>query len=157
MGNAVTEFSKLVEGTTGYVIKVNTAALLFEKVNSVQAQAESADTPEPVTAETTLNIIQGYLNDTGCPDLAFNHDRSTITIFFKTSAFPYISTTRFALFGLRKAQATTAGTDYIDCPEKDIELAQHYALDIAYKLKKTIAPDTILDRISELEQGINDE
>jgi hypothetical protein len=153
-GNSVNNFLQVAIGTHGYTIKIDVTGLLFYKVTKVQAQVAPADTQEPVTAESTLSKIQAYLNDSACPDLAFNFGANICIIFFKTSVFAYADTTMFALFGLRNAQRTTSDNDLLDFPIENMKYVMNLALKIAYELKKGSATKQITDAIAEEELRI---
>lgn len=149
-GIKVTEFPQIAVGDYGYTIKINLTTYNFYKVNSVQAQAAAGDTMSPVTAESTIEVVQGYVSDADCPDLAFNYGGS-LTIFFKTTAFPYVDNTRFAAFGLRNATLPTGDSSALDVPDKDLRLLLNYALLNAYSVKKGSTPRDILAIIEQEE------
>lgn len=155
-GSAVTGVAQNAVGSYGYIVKINTAELLAETIEAVQAQDSTSDTPEPVVDAVSIAALHGYLNDSACPDLGFSFSDGECSIFFKTSVFPYVSTTRYALFGLRKAQNCTADGDYLDCPDRDLNLVFAYCLQLAYNLKKSGTPKHIYDTIKNGEKDIRE-
>ena len=155
-GNSVTDFVK-IEGNSGYIIKVDITGLLYDKINKVQAQSSPTNTPVPVISESTLSDLQSNLNEVACPDLAFNSSGSEINIFFSTAIFPYVSTTRFALFGLRNAQIALVDTDNLDVPNRDVRLVSLYALETLYIASKGTATRDINNGIDAEEKRIRDE
>jgi len=127
-GNSVTEINQIGVGTVGYAIRVDTTSLLAYKITGVQAQASASDTPAPAIEEVSLTDLMAYLNDSGAPDLAFNYGFGEVHIFFKTSAFPYASDTRFTMFGKRNPIKITTLGDKLDIADKDVELFLNYAI-----------------------------
>ena len=137
-GNPVTDFDQQAIGDYGYIVKIDAVSLLALEVDAVQAQASASSTPSPVTAETTRNAIEGYLNDSACPDLAFNFSGSDVLVFFKTSVFAYASDTRIALFGKRFAQNVSDDATKMDILDDDIALLLAYMMQLAaLSLKNT--------------------
>lgn len=155
-GSSVTGLTQQAEGTYGYIVKINTANLLAQTIESVQAQTATDDTPEPVSGQTQVSSLYGYLNDSNAPDLAFNYSDGECQIFFNTSVFPYDALTRFALFGKRKAQNCESDGDLLDCPDRDLNLLLAYCLQTAYSLDKNGVPKWIYDRIKTGEREIRE-
>lgn len=149
-GNSIVDFSQASIGTIGYTVRIDTTGLRTFKTKFVQAQATSSSTPVPATQEVLLETIQGYLNDSEAPDLAFNNGYGEITIFLKTSVFPYLTNTRIALFGIRNPIPMTLSTDKADFSDRDLELFINYALRYAYSLQKIPVPGNVERRIREL-------
>lgn len=157
-GQSITDITRDSIGTYGYIAKVNTVDLKTYVIEEVQAQADPSDTPAPVTAGVSRDTLFAYLNDSGCPDLAFCDAEGECNIFLKTSEFPYLSTTRIALFGKRIAQDATTDSDKLDVPDRDIELVKAYALKDAYITKKNgYVPKGVSDTIKVEERRINNE
>jgi hypothetical protein len=156
-GSSVSYLTQNAVGSYGYIVKINTAELLAERIEAVQAQDSSSDTPEPVEGNTSISALYAYLNDSACPDLAYNYSDGECSIFFKTSVFPYEATTRYALFGKRKAQNCTSDSDLLDCPDRDLNLLIAYCLDVAYQLKKNGTPKWIYDKIKIAERALRNE
>ena len=86
-GSSVTQLTRSI-GTAGYIVKINTADLLVEKIESVQAQAGPSSTPEPVSGSIGIDALYGYLNDSECPDLAYSYGDGECSIFFNATVFP---------------------------------------------------------------------
>lgn len=153
-GSMVTNLIQNGIGTAGYIVKINTADLLAETIESVQAQASPTSTPDPVSGAVGIDALYGYLNDSDAPDLAYNYSDGECSIFFNTTTFPYSATTRYALFGKRKAQNCTSDADLLDCPDRDLNLLSLYCLQLAYALKKGGTPKWIYDKIKVEERNI---
>lgn len=153
-GSSVTNLSQYGIGSAGYVVKINTAELLAERIESIQAQASPSSTPEPVSGQTTVDALFSYLNDSNAPDLAYNYSDGECNVFFNTTTFPYVATTRYALFGKRKPQNCTSDADYLDVPDRDLTLLLAYCMDIAYTMKKGGTIKGIYDKIKILERTI---
>lgn len=153
-GSIITNVSQNAIGSIGYIVKINTAELLAETIESVQAQASPSSTPDPVSGPVGISALYGYLNDTESPDLAYNYSDGECSIFFKTTVFAYSATTRYALFGKRKAQNCTSDADLLDCPDRDLNLLSLYCLQLAYALKKSGTPKWIYDRIKTEERTL---
>ena len=153
-GSSITGLTKQAEGEYGYIVKINTANLLAQIIESVQAQSAADDTPEPVSGQTSVSSLYGYLNSSVAPDLAYNYSDGECQVFLLTSVFPYDALTRFALYGKRKAQNCTEDSDLLDCPDRDLNLLLAYSLRIAYGLKKGGTPKWISDKIKIGEREI---
>lgn len=156
-GNSITDFSQASIGTVGYTVRIDTTGLKTFRVRFVQAQASSSDTPRPATSEDLLSDIQGFLNDEGAPDLAFNFGYGEVTIFLKTSVFPYVDNTRVSIFGERNPVAMVLDTDKADFADNDLELFTNYVLKHAYNLQKLPVPGNVDKRIRELETQIKND
>lgn len=156
-GSIVTNLTQNAIGSYGYIVKINTADLLAETIESVQAQDDPATTPEPVTGQVSIATLYSYLDDSGCPDLAYNYSDGECSIFFKTTEFAYSATTRFALFGRRKAQNCTSDADLLDLPDRDLNLLAAYCMQLAYALKKGGIPKWIYETVKNGEQTIRGE
>ena len=153
-GNKVTELTQIAIGTTGYVVRIDTTSLIAYSITGVQAQASASDTPEPVTSEVSLNVLMSYLNDTDGPDLAFYYGYGEVYIYFNTTTFPYVDTTRFILIGKRNPLKATSGTDKLDIADKDLELFMAYAIKYAAILSNEPIPYSIEKIIREKELEI---
>ena len=101
-GAMVTDFAQAAVGSAGYTIKVSLINDLLVSVDAVQAQASASSTPAPVTDETIITTLLGYLNSDDAPDLAYYFSEGEITIFFNSTTFDYVDDTRFAIWGYRK-------------------------------------------------------
>ena len=122
-GNAVSpDFDQQAIGSYGYTIKVPLGpdASNANMIYAVQAQVGAGDTPQTVDTKILLSTLEGYLNDSACPDLAFATDATNVYVFFKTTVFAYVSDTRIAFLGLRNAQLMTSDSSYLDIPDSDI-------------------------------------
>jgi len=73
------------------------------------------------------------------------------------NTFNYTSTTRFAVFGKRKAQKAVNDGDALDLPDKDIRLMINYALRKVWNIKEKTIPKDIIDIIDEEEKRVRDE
>lgn len=153
-GSSVTNVTQNAIGLYGYIIKINTAELLAQTIDSVQAQVSPSSTPETVSGSVSIAALYNYLDSTECPDLAYNYSDGECSIFFKTTVFDYTAATRFALFGKRKAQNCTSDADLLDCPDKDLNLLAAYCLQTAYGLKKGGVPKWIYETIKNGEAEI---
>lgn len=158
-GNAVNELEQSAVGTVGYIIKVDTHNLRAYNIEFVQAQAEATSTPAPATIASTLETLMGYLNDNSAPDLAFYDGLGECYIFFKTSVFPYIADTRFAMYGRRNAYTIGSTTQYLDILEEDLDLFLAYAIKTAAMLSGKPVPydiqETIRKREAEITGNVN--
>lgn len=157
-GSDITTLNQDAIGSAGYIVKIDTVYLLAHSIEQVQAQIDPDDTPAPVSEEVAYSTLYGYLNDSGCPDLAFANNEGELAVFLKTTVFPYLSTTRIAVFGKRIAQNASVDADLLDVPDKDIELVKAYALKEAYSTAKGgYVPKSVNDTIKVEERRINNE
>jgi hypothetical protein len=74
----------------------------------------------------------------------------------RPDSYPYADSTRFALFGKRKAQPLVADDEKLDVPDRDIDLVRAYAMKIAYKLKENRIPPTVINEIDENERMVRE-
>lgn len=153
-GSMVTNLLQQAIGTNGYVIKADVSILLASSIESIQIQAAPADTPEPFTTSTSLDVLLSYLNNAGSPIAAFSSTDSECWIYLDTAEFPYTSTTRFALIGKRRPQNLASDYEYLDLPDKDLNLVIAYCLELAYSLKKNGVPKYVYDSIKKGEKDI---
>lgn len=128
-GNKITDLTQIAIGTVGYIIKIDVKSSIFAyDITAVQAQDNAGSVPAPVTTEVSLDTLMGYLNDSAAPDLAFNYGYGEVTIFLKTSVFPYVDTTGLVMFGKRNPIKLTSFNDKLDIDDKDIELFSAYVI-----------------------------
>jgi hypothetical protein len=156
-GSTVTQLVQHAVGTYGYILKIDTSVLLAESISSVVAQASAIETPAPVSGSTIIATLYSYLEDVNCPDLAYNASNSECSIFFKTSEFPFVDDTRYALFGKRKSQNCSNDNDYLDCPDRDLHLLIAYCLELSYAISKGGVPKWVTDKIKTEEKRVRDE
>lgn len=136
----VTDYSQALTGTYGYLIKIDLQTLLYEKLKTVYAGT-------PVSGDMEKNALLIYLEDPKCPDVAYNYSGKELTIFFKTAKFPFLETTVFDLFALREAQKAVLDTDYIDVPDKDLQLYLDFIIEEACNLTDQRVPQSVQERI----------
>lgn len=106
----------------------------------VTAGVSDAAEPSPwsTTANTTDNTVEwGFVKTIPIPD-----------------SFPYATATRFALFGVRKAQDATADGDSLDMPDKDLQLVLDYAKQLAWQIKKNTIPRDLKDSLKKEESRL---
>lgn len=151
-GNSVTELTQKAVGQYGYIIKIDTTGLLAYKIEMVQAQILPINTPAVISSPVSNAVLYNYLNDPNCPNLAFNYSNNQCSIFFKIDAFPYTSTTRYALFGKRISQNCLTDADYLDCPNKHLNLLTYYCLSLGYTTVKKGVPTYIKEAIEANER-----
>ena len=72
-------------------------------------------------------------------------------------SFPYTSTTRFALFGSRKAQDADDDSTVLDFPDKDLQLVLDYALALAWGTVKKKVPDSVSTSIEVEESRVRND
>lgn len=156
-GSSVTNLSQYAIGSAGYIVKINTAELLAETIEAIQAQASPSSTPAPVSGPTSVSNLFSYLNSSEGPDLAFSSSDGECNVFFNTTTFPYSATTRYALFGKRKPQNCVSDSEYLDLPDRDLNLLFAYCMEMAYAMKKGGTLKGTYERIKVLERAIRGE
>jgi hypothetical protein len=156
-GSSITGLAQQAIGTYGYVVKIDTTTLLASVIDSIQLQASASDTPEPIVTPVTLDVLLSYPDDANCPTAAFASSDGECWIFLDVSDYPYVTTTRLALIGRRKPQNVSSDYEYLDMPDKDLNLAIAYCLKLAYVLKKAGCPKWIKDHIDAGELSIRNE
>jgi len=139
-------------GTYGKTIKVDISSYLTYSIDFVQA-SDGTNTGKPVKTGVDLSILQGYLEDVNCPDLAFNYGSEILTIFFKTGTLQ----ARFAFGGKRKVQKLTADTDLLDVPNQRLELVGLFAKEYAWLDSKNKVDEDIKESIQEKELAFRNE
>ena len=156
-GNAVTDVSQRAVGTYGYTISIDTTGLYAYKITFVQAQDDSGATPvlsDPSGSSVSIKTLQEYLEDASCPDIAFNYAHGICTIFFKTSVYPYVSDTRFAMFGQRDSLKFYADGDKADFPDSEAALFNAYVIKHAALLTNKPIPSDVARIIQKREYEI---
>lgn len=148
-GLAVADYD-IQTGTYGKTIKVNISTYIPRTVNYLQGEDDSGIKSDPVESEVSLAVLQSYLEDSECPDLAFNYANETLTIFFKNDEYD----TRFAFGGTRKPQSVSSSEDLLDIPDEHLDLVSVYARKIAWLLKKRMVDRDIQNKINDLEFAI---
>ena len=154
-GNAVTDVSQTSIGTYGYTVRIDTTTILAYRIKFVQAQDESGtELGTPSDDSVILKTLQTYLEQSSCPDIAFNYAHGVCTVFFKTTVWPYADNTRFALFGQRNALAMIETDDKADFPDSEMELFIAYAIREASILNNKPVPSDISRTIMRREYEI---
>jgi len=155
-GNKITDLSQVSVGATGYTVRIDTTKILAYVIEYVQGIDSGGDLGDPSGGSQDLKVIQTYCNADDPPDIAFNYAYGLCTVFLKTSVYPYIDTTRIALFGKRTALKMETANDNADFPDTDWELFVGYAIRTAAIMKNRPIPTDISQLIRNREQMIRE-
>ena len=137
----ITTLDQVQTGTYGYLVKLDTTNILAYDINFIQAFGVIASASgNPTSGSVTTETLASYLELSSCPDLAFNYTHGMLTMFFKTSTWPYTTDTEITLFGKRNAIKLTNENDNADFPDELIELFSAYAIKFASMLKGKAVP-----------------
>lgn len=119
---AISTIDKAVVGLFGFTLQIDMTDLLMDKIKAVQVGnyptiAETqllGNFPKPVTNETSIEVLQSYLNNPNAPRLAFNAQNGGLTIFCKNAegVSDYADSTRYRVGDYVK-QATDDSLDAI--------------------------------------------
>ena len=141
-------------GTYGKTIKIDISDYLPYSIDLVQGESSTNVKSAVVTGGVELSVLQGYIEDSSCPDIAYSYNADTLTIFFKNDTYD----TRFAFAGLRSPQKMALTTDYWDGNEDDMTLLESYILEQIYSEKGLTIPyrtrKDIKDREVELKNEV---
>lgn len=148
-GLAVADYN-IDTGTYGKIIKVDVATYLPHLINLVQGESGSNIKSSSITTPVTLPVLQDYLEDSDCPNIAYNLGSEILTIFFKNDVYD----TRFSFGGKRKSQKLVNDSDLLDVKNERLPLLSLYARDFAYLALKKRSDEDILEQIEELEFDI---
>ena len=88
LGQVITNFPQYSVGTYGYTIQVDLTYLYASSIDIIQLDNNGVSSL-PITQKTALVSLQGYINDIACPNIAYSVDSDILTLFVKTSAYPY--------------------------------------------------------------------
>lgn len=122
-GTAITELDVVANGDFGYIVKIDTASLLAQIIESVQVQASAYSTPEPTKSSVSMDTLYSYLNNQGCPLIAFHYSDGECWLFVKDNGSNTVAragTTAYAVDDIVKNAA--ADKRYI-CVEAGISAA----------------------------------
>ena len=142
----------------GYVVVVGLNELFAEKVNSINLSKDGSVFPGEqlsyqVTSQTDLTKLMELPYTDNAPDLAFTESSNLLYMYLDNRIFPYGKSVRFFVIGTRTGIPITSLSDYIDVPEKDMELFIKYSIREAAQLKGKPIPPSIEMDIKELESN----
>ena len=155
VGTPITHFGKFSEGTNGYIVIMDANDLFLETVNSIVIQNETDVSLTAVfESETDLITLNGYLNSSSYPNAAWFQSSSLIYLFLSNAVYPYTNDIIFTVLGTRTGIPIRSLDDYIDIPEKHLELFIKYAIREAAQLLGRQIPPAIIKDITELESNL---
>jgi hypothetical protein len=82
----------------------------------------------PVKAPVSLDILLGYLNSSGAPDIAFCDMSQTLHVFFKAATYPADQANRIGILFHRNVIPLAATSDGVDAPQEAHELVKAFTL-----------------------------
>lgn len=113
-GNVITDGTQQAVGTNGYIVSFDLSGESIKTCNGVQLQnSVSLVLSEISIASVELATLQNYPEDADCPELAFSQNDSVISVFCKTSSYPYTSQTRIAFWFSKNTDVITTTSDNI--------------------------------------------
>ena len=116
-----------VDGTNGYIIKIDISAHLPKTIEFVQAGASSNVYLSPREDELTLPELYNLLLEPSDTKLAWSFNGIILSIYFDETTFPNASNdTRFAYSIFRHCMKIESETDLIDVPDDFIDLFKLY-------------------------------
>lgn len=145
-GNSVTEKDKFTDGTYGYTVAVDLTPWNARTISSVLA-SDDGTVSDPIVGSTDLTVLLKYVNQSDCPDLAYNVGSDILTIFFKASVYPYQSTTKYLATGYRSALPVASLSDFPDIKNSNLELFCLLSVQKAATILNKKIPQNIQDRI----------
>lgn len=156
-GNKVTDFAQVAVGTYGYIIKSNLYPYFPRDVESVQVQPASDETPAPFSTNSSIDDVNSYMEDSACPNCAWHYSNGFLRIFFKTTVYAYVDSTRFSVIGKRNTQPVIGDTILCDFMDRDLDLVQLYMLRLAYLWRSGKVPYPIVKTVEDKEEAIENE
>ena len=150
LGQVITNFPQYSVGTYGYTIQVDLTYLYASSIDIIQLDNNGVSSL-PITQKTALVSLQGYINDIACPNIAYSVDSDILTLFVKTSAYPYTDTTKFVIYGKRLAITIGSLNDNVDISDKDMELFLNYCIKGAGDILGIRTSPVITDNIRRLD------
>ena len=145
----VTETTKFTDGSYGYIIQRDLTFLCLQSLDFVTVDNNGVSS-NPLLDQIPIATLHRYINDISCPDFAYSVDSDILTMFFKTSAYPYSGTTTYLLFGKRFALTINSLEDYVDVPDDKMELFVNLCQKGACDILGIRTPNAILDNIKRL-------
>ena len=86
------EFGSLISnyniqvGSYGSTIKVDITEYLPDEITSVQSENIGGSKSEPITVNSSYELLQNYIETENCPQIAWNYSSNILTIFFANNS-----------------------------------------------------------------------
>ena len=155
------EFGSLISnyniqvGSYGSTIKVDITEYLPDEITSVQAENIGGSKSEPITVNSSYEILQNYMETENCPQIAWNYSSNILTIFFANNSGDD-EWSRFVFAGYHFPQIFDS-SNLLDMNPNDLELLKCYILRDLYADNNMMLPYEIRTRISYLEEKLTNE
>jgi hypothetical protein len=151
-GELVTHYDQYLNGTYGYIIRLDTAPNIHKIVS---IQSKNLTTISDVTTEAVeITDLMQYPEDIDCPDLGYALESGVVYVFFKTTVYPYTTNTSFLLMAYRFSYELMNFNSELDIPQGDLELFITLSIAIAAELQNKMVPQRVLDKIQYLKDII---
>ena len=155
LGTPVTFAPQFAIGDNGFIVTFDPDDLFMDTIANVQFMVDGDTTLTSLnSSEVSLATLNGYLSATTYPANAWTYNKSLLYLFLDSSSYPYLSTTKFIVFGTRTGMPITSMDDNIDVPEKHMELYMKYVIQEAAQLSGRQVPPSVIADIAELESNL---
>lgn len=147
-GFLTSNYEKFTDGTYGYTFRIDVSNLNVRKLTYVLCRNDNTEEFEEITL-ASLKDIMNYPTNADCPDAAYCFTSDLLYIFFKESAFPFL-TTEFYFLGYRNPVTIRTLNDNIDLSPADLELFIYLTLKKAYAMANKSMPIPMSDNLTYL-------
>jgi hypothetical protein len=151
-------YCDLIQQTSeGYIMAVGINQVNIDTIELVQINYNQ-DTLT-IKDELPLDQLLQLTNDPGNTKAAWSQDSNRLYIFLNETDYPFTMADAifFFVIGIRNGQPINSVQDYIDIPEKDLELFINYSIKEAAQILGKPIPASVEMEIKELEYKIQNE
>lgn len=149
IGNSVTQFQQHTIGTVGYTIIMDCTDLHLNQMEFLMVDANGV-TGDPAPAQAEIEVIHDYINDSDCPDIAWNLSSDILTIFLKTSVYAYVITTTFTIYGYRNPTPIKTLDSLIDIKDKDLNWFNNLVIKKAAEMQGKRVPPSVINNLNNI-------
>jgi len=155
-GVPANHFPIFLEGEDGYVLAIDFNLLRLKTVNSVIATNAIDKKLYEASEELSLEDLIKQINNPS-KEVAFYNSGDSLYILLKRSVLPYSFQVKIVVAGIRSSVPIKSEDDYIDIPEKYLELFIYYTAKYACVMKGKRVPSDIEIAINNLENKFKKE
>ena len=156
-GTPVSYCDLIQQSAKGYIMAVGINQVNIDTINLVQVNYNN-DT-ETSTEEVKLEELLRMTIEPNDKKFAWSQDTNRLYMFFNADDYPFgsIDTIYFFVIGIRNGNPIRDLNDYIDIPEKDLELFVNYSIIEAAQVLGKPIPASVQNEVKEIEYKIKNE